>query len=230
MWWDEDKSRWEREVEDMRHWFPVSDWSQVETESIKMRFWQVLVEPIPTGRELQLLISDLDRDGAVEMLRDGRLSHSARCHAKHEGPNSLKDLKLVDEAFLIEVLYREPPALPIARCIDPPLSRKTCPEHPHFYEPDIICPLFPPDRTWQWARNTAADYMVHVSVWLFKTAVWLVAKKASGCGYWLGSEVDHNPSRLSRTDASAPCMCGSGMPYRRCHRQIHRAALEGFGR
>lgn len=230
MWWDEDEARWEREVKDMKLWFPTSDWGEFKSRNSSTRYWEIIVEPIPQIEEHRQIISDLERDAPVDVLPTGKLTHSQRCHANHLVPQQLTRINLYDEAFLVRLIYQSPPAHPKAMCIDPLISRASISDHPHLYDPSgHICPLYPPDGTWQWKRNTGAEYMFHVSLWLFKTAVWLASRKANGAGYWLGSDVGHTLVQQLRTHPSLACMCGSGVTYRRCHRQMHRFLLERAG-
>lgn len=220
-WWTRDQERWDREVREMALWFPVSQWSERNDNRSVVRLWEIIVEPIPPPAELLLVLADLDRDGPIDMELNGKIRHSSRCHADHRSRDELRTIQLEDKAFLIELSYREPPGYPIAICAEPEISKITLPGHKHFYNQDIICPLFPPDETWHWRKNTAADYMVHVAVWLLKTAVWIATKEKCGKGTWIGAEVDHSLSRIIRTDARDDCPCGSGRKYRQCCMKRH---------
>ena len=228
-WWDEDAARWESEVQEMTSWFPVSQWSESTSDGAESRKWDVIVEPIPPKRETALVYSDLHRGGPVDIEPGGRLRHNTRCHAQHQLHTQLHGVVVPDEAFLVELKYRMPPAHPAARCIDPPMSKDILPDHSHFYEPDLICPLFPPDGTWDWRKNTAADYLMHTAIWLVKTAVWKATRDARGEGIWLGSDVDHTLERVLSVPGSVQCPCGSGRRYRTCHRRKHWAPAHQRG-
>ena len=208
----------------MATWFPVSQWSESTFKGTEFRKWEVLVEPIPPEREIARVYADLHRGGPVEIEPGGRLRHNSRCHAHHQLSPQLRDAVVPDDAFRVELTYHMPPAHPAARCIDPPMSKAILPDHSHFYEPDVICPLFPPDGTWEWRKNTAADYMMHTAIWLAKTVVWKATRVTSGEGIWLGSDVDHTLGRVLRVPGSDQCPCGSGKRYRTCHRRKHWAA------
>ena len=205
----------------MQQMFPCSQWSEIESESGRYRLWQVIVEPIPLPGECRYVLADLQRDGPIEMEPGGKIRHSLKCHAEHKSDPVLSNLLLEESAFLLEVTYSEPPAFPKARCIDPALSRDTLKGHPHFYFPDVICPMFPSDGDWSWSANTAADYLLHVSIWLLKTTVWEQIRKERGAGHWLGSEVDHSLERLLRIPTGRLCSCASGKSYKKCCRPAH---------
>jgi len=223
-WWVDDPRRWQREAEEMALWFPMSQWSERVQKGIAVRCWEVIVEPIPLPEELPLILADLDRDGWVEIEPGGRIRHLSRCHAEHVLRPGFEGINLTDEAFLIEMTYREPPAQPQARCLVPNWSKLTLPDHAHFYQDsdgDIICPLFPPDGDWQWWKNTAADYLTYVAVWLLKTKVWLAAKDNLGKEAWIGSWADHSLEAILRVYPEQSCPCGSGRKFKQCHMPMY---------
>lgn len=205
----------------MSVWFPTSRWGERGEGGSQVRFWEVIIEPLPPADEICFIMADLARDGSVYVEQDGRLRHDPRCHAEHNLAPELPGVRLREEAFLVDLMYREPPGYPAARCIDRPLSKITLPDHPHFYNEGIICPIFPPDGSWQWRKNTAADYLTFVSIWLFKTVVWMETKKEGGAGIWMGSAAGHAIDDLLRIGPDADCPCGSGRKYRQCCRTKH---------
>ena len=213
----------------MTYWFPTSQWSTSTFNEPESRKWDIIIEPIPPTQETALIYADLDRGGPVEIEPGGRLRHNSRCHAQHPLDTRIDGVIVLDEAFLVELTYRAPPAHPVVRCIDPPVSKELLPDHPHFYESGAMCPLFPPDGTWEWRKNTAADYMTQAAIWLVKTAVWNATQETEGEGIWLGSDVDHTVERVLRVPGPAQCPCGSGRRYRTCHRREHWALAQRRG-
>lgn len=207
----------------MTNWFPMSQWYADSDSGHSNLRWEVIVEPVPPPTETVLVLSDLDRDGVVDIEKGGRLRHRLQCRAQHLPRHQFQDLVLEDRAFLIELAYREPPGHPQVRCIEPRLTASTLPGHPHFYGSEIVCPLFPPDGTWKWTQHTAADYLMHVAVWLLKTTVWEITSDIRGEGTWLGPDVGHSLDRLLRIQSGAQCACGSGNVYRKCCMRKHRA-------
>jgi hypothetical protein len=102
---------------------------------------------------------------------------------------------------------------------DPEISARTYRGHPHLYHPDVICPLFPPEKTWSWHTHNLVDYLGHVAVWLLKSQVWMATRDANGKGLWIGPDVSHDAEMLLRLVAPGdPCHCGSGRKYKQCHR------------
>jgi hypothetical protein len=219
-WWQNNPIRWQHEVEEMITWFPVSQWGERIQNNVSVRYWEVIVEPIPIPKELPLILADLDRDSWVDIEPGGRIRHHSGCHAEHVLKPELENLNLTNEAFLIELTYREPPAQPYARCLIPNWSKLTLPEHTHFYNNgigDIICPLFPPDDDWQWRKNTAVDYMIYVAIWLLKTTIWMSVKDKFGRGVWIGSWANHSLEAILRVHPEQKCPCGSGRKFKQCH-------------
>jgi hypothetical protein len=215
-WWFRDELRWGREVEEMSSWYPNSQWAERKTNGINVRYWEILIESTPPPDELPLVISDLERDGIVDVEKNGKLRHSQQCHSDHKIHNETLNLKLIDDVFLIELTYREPPGYPMAKCIIPNWSKVTLPDHPHFYNEGFVCPIFPPDGTWQWRKNTAADYLHHVSTWILKTAIWKETKDKTGKGIWIGRDAGHTLDYLLRVNPNEDCPCGSGHRFHKC--------------
>jgi hypothetical protein len=148
----------------------------------------------------------------------GRLRHARRCHELHLAPPALRDLVLPEETCNLEITYCEPPYPPVARCVEPYLSVAGYPFHPHFYAPDVICPIFPSDDTWRWPRDTAADFAFHVVIWLVKSAIWRALRLLGRQPVWIGAQVGHDPTTLAALPPRALCYCGSGREFRVCHR------------
>lgn len=219
-WWLENPDKWQHEVKEMAIWFPTSQWRERVQNGKAERYWEVITEPVPLSHELPLIIADLDRDGWVDMEPSGRIRHSQHCHAEHSVREGFKNIEIHNDAFLIELTYREPPALPQARCLIPNWSKLILPDHEHFYNGagyNIICPLFPPDNTWQWRKNTAVDYMTYVSIWVLKTVIWLAAKEKLGKNSWIGSYANHSLEAVLKIDREQNCPCGSGLKFKQCH-------------
>jgi hypothetical protein len=178
--------------------------------------------PIPPRDELPLIVADLRRPETsfVQLEPDGRMRHHPRCAGRHELPDErLAGLVLSDAAFLLSAALYGPPEHPRVRVVEPDISTRTYPGHPHFYRPDVICPLFPPEKTWSWHTHNLVDYLGHVAVWLLKSQIWIATRDANGKGLWIGPDVPHDAETLLRLTApDDPCHCGLGGKYKQCHR------------
>jgi hypothetical protein len=178
--------------------------------------------PIPPPEELLLIVADLTRPEAslVQVEPDGRIRHDPGCANRHHvGDARLAHLVLPDTASLLNAAIYGPPQHPRVRVIDPEISARSYPGHPHLYHLDVICPLFPPEKTWDWRTHNLTDYLGHVAVWLLKSQIWIATRDANDKGLWIGPEVPHDAATLLRLTArDDPCHCGSGKKYRQCHR------------
>jgi hypothetical protein len=178
--------------------------------------------PIPPPDELLLVVADLARPetSLVQIEPDGRIRHHPRCTGRHElHDDRLARLVLPDAAFLLSAALYGPPQHPRVRVIDPEISARTYRGHPHLYHPDVICPLFPPEKTWSWHTHNLVDYLGHVAVWLLKSLIWIATRDTNGKGLWIGPDVPHDAETLLRLTAPEdPCHCGSGGKYKKCHR------------
>ena len=218
-----DQARWARERDAMRAWFPLSFLSGRPQHDGPVLLWRVLLNPYPQPEEMYMVLADLEADRPVDVSVHGRILHSADCigqnHVLRGLPWAQHDVQtLPAEPVQVELLYRPPPAHPQVRCVAPAWSTLSHPNHPHFYHPDVVCPLFPPDGDWRWAENTAADYLQFVSLWALKTWVWLATARR-GRAVWLGSAHGHSRDDLRPVHPSASCTCGSGLPFGSCCRR-----------
>lgn len=220
--------RRKREDAARRIWYPTSEWRERTEAGARLETWQVIIEPVPPPDELAAVLADLHRDGYLNVEPGGRLRHDPRCHAAHKLPDPLRDIAIPSAAFLVEAAFHPAPRYPVVRVLDPEVSRRTYPDHPHFYHPDVVCPFFPGDGTWRWSKDLVVDYFDHVAVWLVKSSVWLATRARTGIGTWIGPDVDHDPRFLLRVvDRRDPCPCASGHPYGRCCQRVHLAIVNG---
>lgn len=222
-WWSDDPDWWTKGEPDQELWFPTSEWRKPDDAECAVRRLELVMTPTPPPEEFHLVIADLGRDetNLVQLEPDGRIRHHPRCPGRHTLQDErLRALILPDRAFLLEAILHLPPQHPRVRVLEPLISQRTYPGHPHFYDLEVICPLFPPEKTWSWDTHNLADYLVHVAVWLLKSQVWIATHEATGQGIWIGPDVPHDAATLLRLVAPGdPCHCGSGRKYKQCHRQ-----------
>lgn len=211
----------------MAQLFPQCQHRRLESPAQASLRWEVVITPLPPREEWDLVVADLDRGKTVEIASGGQIYHHLQCRDEHRLRKPLEVLIVPDLAVRVELIYQEPPAHPRVRVLEPKITPERFPGHPHFYADGCICPIFPPDGTWRWERDTAAEYLVHVAIWLVKHAVWKATQERNGRGVWIGPDVvQHSIASLMRhTDPSAQCPCGSGRPYRQCCRPRHEREL-----
>lgn len=95
----------------------------------------------------------------------------------------------------------------------------------HMWGDCSICPFLASDDTWVWDRDTVADYVAHISVWL---VTWLVFDRT---GEWIVGEHSGTPQyHLAVVKPNDQCWCRSGRRYRKCHMREDQieAARQGF--
>ena len=209
----------------------------------------VPVNPIPVGSELSLVLHDLDRDAIVAIGEGGRPQHSARCTIPlTDHPKLLVDLALKEGMHQLQIVL---PAtrngsggyavLPQARVLEPEMSPRTHPGHPHVWLVRATgmywaCPLGAHVSSWGWRDGSLLHYIDQMVLWDLKTMVWAATRRGfNGEGRWLGAEASHAPADWLRdAPLDGPCPCGFGARFRTCHfeeiraRQIHQSVY-GLG-
>jgi len=186
--------------------------------------WQGSISPFPSGmrvEEIQAIVTDLDEDRPVRVLADGVLAHDEDCRGSHRPRTEFRLQRPLHGAFKIEIAYRRPPGVPVARSIAPRINQHhQSGAPPHLLNTiDALCVLFPADGTWVWGVHGARQYTNYTAIWLAKHLVWVEARER-GVGImeaWPGSFVGHDPfeiHRLLRPHVS--CRCGSGKIYAEC--------------
>jgi len=194
---------------------------------------------VPTADELIPVIADLARDRSVSMGIRGRLSHNpAACHDEMHEIGVL--LKLPRRSWLLELCYPllpggRHPVHPKMRIRAPMLPSSVWETHPHTHRANgtrgyadyWACPLPPHETEWSWTNGGTPGYLDQACIWLFKTEVWLATGgQARVPGTWLGDDATHDPARvLASIPPGAPCRCGRGIEYGRCHREVDERDL-----
>jgi len=222
---------WNHEVKDVVQAYPDAEWREAIDEGKPTRAWRLTIAPVPTQDELRYVLADLDVGRAVAIHQHGRIAHSPKCEVPLDSHAALlPNLKLPQETYLVDLVYRPSPrdaswpTQPKAFIMNPEVSVRTYPRHPHMYvgsSGSWACPLSPQDTQWRWKRGATVAYLDQVAIWLLKTAVWArTGAGLAGMGKWIGSDTSHDPASLiSSIKASDPCWCGSGVCYEGCHLQ-----------
>jgi hypothetical protein len=187
--------------------YPMFTYNE-EMQSGLSATWRGCVQPIRSqDAGTRLLLDDLAHDRPVYLVGD-EIRHLPGCterHCEHAWMN--QDLKL-ERHFDLYLKYMGVEALPRCYVLSPTLEKLK-----HTWGDGAICAFMDSGKNWRRGVDTVADFMPHVLIWLVK---WMVFEKSD---VWIGSEHYSAPlyhlQTIRRNDL---CWCGSGLPYRRCHR------------
>ncbi|MEW6106340.1 MAG: hypothetical protein AB1563_08270 [Bacillota bacterium] len=225
-WWEASPERWEWEVHRMSEKYP--GWRSYDRRlwlrgvlSLGVpevfKAWKGEIRPFDGVGNPDEVIAALDQNRYVLVARGGRVMASPddRPHKRSALPASAG---LMEATFLLEATYMEPPAHPKVELLRPRPSPEAVRET-HFYKDGSICPLYPPDGTWDWSRpDSMAEYLDTVAIWLAKYAYWEFTRRHYGKGIWVGSAIPHGKlGLLSRIPCDSQCYCRSGLKFRECH-------------
>lgn len=181
--------------------------------------WEGVIQPFPDNAELGAVLRHLEGEADL-IVRGGQVLHDPSCSQGHAEPDYLASLTDTGRSFKIVVLAYPPKADPRAFAIDPKISRRVFPGHPHLYG-NALCPYTPSDGIWMWDSHNVADFLDYISIWLGRHLVWEQTGACNG-GKWIGPWAPHEPQELldyvGREDL---CPCGSGRKYKRCCRGKH---------
>ncbi len=221
---------WRHEVDHVTVAYPGATWRERLIGGHSIKIWRVPVEPIPGQKQLPLVLADLSDARSVYFEPGGRIRHSPDCSLREDGhPRLLPRLRVVARRYTVEFEY--PPARcgeagpkhPRARVLQPEVSARTFPDHPHLNRTEDgsdswACPIAPHTTDWKWREGATVEYLDQLAIWLLKTAVWLATGLGIlGCATWIGPDAPHRPADVLASPSDAACRCGSGAGYGRCH-------------
>lgn len=178
--------------------------------------WCGWVQPVKAPVVPNDLLDDLSHDRPVFVAGD-EVRHVASCksvHCHHEWMAKVADLT---RRFELLIEYNGGTAVPRCRVESPiiPFEKRR-----HMWGDGSVCAFLASESVWVWSKDTVASFLPHVLIWLVK---WMVFDDS---GVWIGSEHRSDPGyHLQFLDPRGPCWCGSGSPYRRCHRRQDLALL-----
>lgn len=199
-------NRNEDSIRAMRERYPQFE---VERRAFKAASWVGILQPIRPDQQIDELLHDIANDRPVYVRLGGEVTHDPNCRAKHEILEWMSRLRDPYVTYRVRVTYCGERAHPRCYVLSPPLTKKN---QPHVFRDRAICPYPPWQDVWCWDRNTVADFMDHVLVWLIKQIVWDQTE------VWIGSEMKHDPVFLDNTvGRNQQCWCGSGKKRKNCH-------------
>lgn len=124
------------------------------------------------------------------------------------------------DTFKVVVEYRaRPEGIPVVWIVDPEVSRRTHPDHPHLNSNGSACTFFVPDGDYRPLTDPIAILIDLVVDWLQRHVYW------TDRGLWPGPQAPHDPEGVMgelQGRPSAPCVCGSGREFELCHGRVYR--------
>ena len=196
--------------------YPRFEYAPLLNDGKIIGIWRGSVQPIRARENLLDLLDDLHHDRPVRVVGDEvqHLEDCAALHCNHEWQNQATDLRT---PFDMEVRYDGGLALPRCYVLSPRIPpEKRC----HMWNDAAICAFLASENVWVSHSHTVADYIPHALIWLVK---WMVYDRTS---VWIGAQHQSNPQyHLALLRPKQPCWCGSGRPYRKCHRRFELMAV-----
>jgi SEC-C motif len=172
--------------------------------------WRGWVQPIKAPGMITELLDDLFHDRPVFVVGD-EVKHLPSCTSPHCHHDWMTEALDMTRRFELLITYDGGAALPRCWVLNPAIPPR---KRRHMWNDGAICAFLASDRVWSWNRDTVASLLPHVLIWLLK---WTVFDQT---GVWIGSEHLSNPLyHLRVVGPWDPCWCGSGSPYRKCHRK-----------
>ena len=222
-WFDTDLDRWVREETVVKARFPQFEWGE-RVNATRHRFWRGYLQPFQNLEDVDLVAAHLKTRSPLSVETTGRLLPNIPTLSRLEADPAWD----LDKRFLIEIVYQEPPAVPIIFCLNPVIDRLTFPFHPHLSNgrhpaklmsgigpENALCVFAPHDKVWFWETGTAKELIEFTAMWLGAHAWWI----ASGFQEWLIPGAPHDSVTLLRELGPLdPCQCGLGVPFGTCCR------------
>lgn len=158
------------------------------------------------------------------------MKHHDDCRASHSVPDALRNRSDYGVVFHLLAHQFAPPIHPKVYAEQPYLGPELFYTQGHINGDGSLCPFFAPDGEWDGIADTFAKYLrVGVSPFLAKHLYWQWVFDATGRSEWPGARGPHGIAEAILESATrspdAQCRCGSGKPYRECHRDVDRKNL-----
>lgn len=207
---------------------------RLNTEGVPFGDWFVFeTNPLPTPKEIEKVIADLQRDRDICLFENGTLGHSKNCRElEHHVEKNIKKIinKIPDQKFRFAVwentngFYGNQP---IVIALDPEINFNIYPEHPHIngcipanacYLPESLCYTDNPLALGNNIYDRTKEAIEQACIWLFGHQVWLATRQI-GKGIWVIPDVKADESRqfASHRSPFSNCRCGSKKKYIDCH-------------
>lgn len=170
--------------------------------------WTGPITPVRSAERLMDLLDDIHHNEPVYTAAGGELRHLTSCsatHCRHAWMDQIQPSELT-RTFDARIYYSGRHDDP--RCWITGIDAKN---GRHMWSDGSICPFLSSSATWDWMRDTVADFVGHVSVFLVS---WMVFQRT---GVWIVGEHNNTPEyHLSVIKPNQLCWCRSGKKYRKC--------------
>jgi len=174
--------------------------------------WSGPITPVRSAERLLDLLDDIHHNRAAYTAAGGELRHLPSCsatHCKHAWMDQVQPgelLRTFDARFYYSGGHDDP------RCWIAGIGQTN---GRHMWSDGSICPFMSSATTWNWMRDTVADFAGHVSIFLVS---WMVFQSTR---IWLvGEHQNSGTYHVSILKPNDQCWCRSGKKYRNCHMQI----------
>jgi hypothetical protein len=229
-WFDLDPDRWAHEEAEVKTRFPQFKMGE-RVNATRHRYWRGYLQPFEGLESVDVIAAHLKSQSPLSVDESGKLLPSL----SNLLPIEVDPTWDLDRRFLVEIVYQEPPAVPVIFCLNPTIDRRAFPTHPHlstgrhpaWVQPGLgpenaLCVFAPHDDVWSWETGTAREVIEFTAIWLGAHAWW----EASGKREWLLTGAPHDfRSLLREVRPSDQCQCGSGMSFGSCCRPFMLQAV-----
>ncbi len=171
--------------------------------------WAGVIQPIVSAENLAQLLDDIHHNQPVYGAPRGELRHLPDCKVEHCDHGWMQRTGDLRAPFTIAIHYLGGRAHPRCWVVSPHIPKE---RGRHIWDDGSICPFLASDDAWVYDRDTVADFVPHISVWL---VTWLVFQRT---GVWIVGEHEGTPEHhLEIIHPTDQCWCRSGRKYRKCH-------------
>lgn len=209
-------SRLDCSVQAMAEVYPQFAFQELTSQKGTAGVWRGRVRPIKTAESLSELLDDLHHDREVYVVGD-EVRHLPSCPAQHCRHDWMDRLGDIANTFDLEIRYDGGQGLPRAWVMAPAIPPA---KRQHMWSDNAVCAFLASDRVWVWHKDTVAQFVPHILIWLVK---WTVFDRT---GQWIGAQHGSTPQyHLRYIRPKDPCWCGSGKSYRKCCRKKDLTAI-----
>jgi hypothetical protein len=151
-----------------------------------VRAWKGRITPFSDNSQLGEIVQDLDKHAKVDVDVEGLLRHHDACRVRHTALPYMSRLIKMRTTFQVLVLEFEGKRHRQAYCLEPEISSRIFPSHPHLRRDqmaladrpvDAICPY----RADETRSPDLVTYLDYVSIFLAKHLVWVRTLELRRC-------------------------------------------------
>jgi hypothetical protein len=170
------------------------------------------LQPLRTTENPWELLDDIHHNRDVYTAWRGSIRHLESCTATHDQHEWMERVRPEELARTFTVRLEYSGGSEDPRCCVVGIDRTN---GRHMWGDGSICPFLSSKRTWDWTRDTVADFVGHVSIFIL---TWMVFQQT---GIWIVGEHGGTPSyHIATIRPNDHCWCRSGKKYRKCHMRL----------